>query len=316
MLSSLWLRLFAILVTLTLGFQIVCCTPADPQEDANPSTTSSAQSSTSSREDSSTQSTTSSKNETSSQEETSSQGTTSSQNSSSTQSTTSSQNSSSTQSTTSSQSASSNQGTSSSSHTHSYSSTTVEPTCTTEGYHLQVCACGSQVKTPIAATGHFWGEWTVLAQPTLEYTGLKEHTCAICQATESQELPKLEPAVEAPTWEREVLRLVNVERAKNGLAALTYCDAAQPAADVRAVEIDTVFDHTRPDGSTCFTALDQAGITYFTAGENIAKGHRSPAQVVEAWMNSPGHRANILDPDFTQLVVGVKNYCWVQLFLG
>lgn len=297
MLSFLWLRLSAILVALVTCFSMVCCSPSIPQEDATPSTTSSSQKPSSSQTD------------VSSEDDTSTQSSSSSD-PSSTQSTPSSQNPSSTQSATSSQS------TSSSSHTHSYTSTTVEPTCTAEGYHLQVCACGSQVKTPIAATGHFWGEWTVLSQPTEEYTGWKERTCAICQTKEQQELPKLEPAVEAPTWEEEVLRLVNVERAKNGLPALTYCYAAQPAADVRAVEIATVFDHTRPDGSTCFTALDQAGITYFTAGENIASGHRSPAQVVDAWMNSPGHRANILDPDFTQLVVGVKNYCWVQLFLG
>lgn len=86
---------------------------------------------------------------------------------------------------------------------------------------------------------------------------------------------------------------------------------------VRAEELEELFEHTRPDGSSCFTALDQAGINYRAAGENIAMGYRSPEAVVEGWMNSPGHRANILNGDFTHIGVGyAPDWNWAQLFVG
>ena len=112
----------------------------------------------------------------------------------------------------------------------------------------------------------------------------------------------------------EVIRLVNQERAKEGLAALQTNDAITGAAQTRAEELPTLFDHTRPDGSSCFTALDEAGVRYWTAGENIAAGYATPAQVVAGWMNSPGHRANILNGSFTTIGVGREGNYWVQLF--
>ena len=112
----------------------------------------------------------------------------------------------------------------------------------------------------------------------------------------------------------EVILLVNQERAKEGLAALQTNDAITGAAQTRAEELPTLFDHTRPDGSSCFTALDEAGVRYWTAGENIAAGYATPAQVVAGWMNSPGHRANILNGSFTTIGVGREGNYWVQLF--
>ena len=121
----------------------------------------------------------------------------------------------------------------------------------------------------------------------------------------------------------EVVRLVNAERAKAGLSPLGTFDALTAAAQLRAPELITKFDHTRPNGSKCFTALEEAGVSgYYTAGENIAAGQRSPAEVVDGWMNSPGHRANILNPDFTHIGVGYiqggggYGHYWVQLFVG
>lgn len=120
-----------------------------------------------------------------------------------------------------------------------------------------------------------------------------------------------------------VLNLVNAERAKEGLAPLTLNPTATAAAQLRAEETVTLFSHTRPDGTTCFTALDQAGVAYRTAGENIAAGQSTPEWVMESWMNSPGHRANILNANFTQLGVGYYysvgspyGHYWVQLFIG
>lgn len=117
----------------------------------------------------------------------------------------------------------------------------------------------------------------------------------------------------------EVIRLVNVERANAGLAPLAKNGAVCQAAEVRASEIGVSFSHTRPDGRNCFTVFEEFGINYTACGENIAAGHPTPEAVVQGWMNSPGHRANILNEDFEEIGVGVKNVNgsmqWVQLFL-
>lgn len=114
----------------------------------------------------------------------------------------------------------------------------------------------------------------------------------------------------------EVVRLTNEERAKEGLPALEVNELATQAAAVRAEEVNQLFEHTRPNGKSCFTALDEAKVSYRTAGENIAIGYSTPASVVDAWMNSPGHRANILSRDFSAIGVGCDQNGWVQLFIG
>lgn len=119
----------------------------------------------------------------------------------------------------------------------------------------------------------------------------------------------------------EVVRLVNVERAKEGLASLKTSDSIMDAAQVRASELLQSFSHDRPDGRTCFTALDEASVRYYTAGENIAAGQSTPETVVNSWMNSPGHRANILNAGFTTIGVGHVTgggygHYWVQMFIG
>ena len=113
----------------------------------------------------------------------------------------------------------------------------------------------------------------------------------------------------------EVVRLTNEERAKEGLPALAVSDLATQAAGVRAKELKQLFDHTRPNGKSCFTALDEAKVSYTAAGENIATGYSAPASVVSAWMNSPGHRANILSRNFNAIGVGYDQNGWVQMFI-
>lgn len=117
----------------------------------------------------------------------------------------------------------------------------------------------------------------------------------------------------------EVLRLVNIERSKAGLPAFTTAPALREAANIRAKEIETLFDHKRPDGSQCYTALKECDVSYSAAGENIASGHTSPEHVVNGWMNSPGHKENILGDSFGKMGVGVHktedgSLTWVQLF--
>jgi uncharacterized protein YkwD len=120
----------------------------------------------------------------------------------------------------------------------------------------------------------------------------------------------------------EVVRLVNVERAKAGLSALSSSHATlNAAARLRAGELPRRIDatHRRPDGREWHTALEESGVgSYHAAGENIAAGQKSAAEVVKDWMNSPGHKANILG-DYKYIGVGVveKNgrLYWSQEFL-
>ena len=116
----------------------------------------------------------------------------------------------------------------------------------------------------------------------------------------------------------QVAALVNAERAKYGLSALTVDTKVQQAALVRAKETAQSFSHTRPNGSSFSTALTEAGVSYRTAGENIAYGQSTPQQVMNAWMNSSGHRANILNANYTTIGVGYTvingTAYWAQLF--
>ncbi len=119
----------------------------------------------------------------------------------------------------------------------------------------------------------------------------------------------------------EVISLVNAHRTAAGLEPLSYTNPAlMAAAQKRAEEQQQVYSHTRPDGSSCFTVLDEYGISYRGAGENIAMGQRTPEEVVEDWMNSEGHRKNIMNPSFTQIGVGVHEaggrYYWSQMFIA
>lgn len=123
------------------------------------------------------------------------------------------------------------------------------------------------------------------------------------------------------SYVEQVVNLVNKEREKRNLAPLSIDKSVQAAAQVRAQECEQSFSHTRPDGSGFATALKEQKVSYRTAGENIAWGQRSPEEVVNAWMNSDGHRANILSARYTSIGVGYYqnargvNY-WSQLFIG
>jgi len=122
------------------------------------------------------------------------------------------------------------------------------------------------------------------------------------------------------TYAKEVVRLVNVERAKRGLKKVKMKTTVSSAAQIRAKEILKLFSHTRPSRKAWYTVLGQKKIKYSTAGENIAFGQKSPKAVMKAWMKSPGHRKNILTKAFKYIGVGVyrKNgrIYWVQEFIG
>ena len=133
--------------------------------------------------------------------------------------------------------------------------------------------------------------------------------------------PRLIQKVDTRNFPQEVLRLVNIERAKVGAEPLTFAKDLTASAYVRATEIPIKFSHTRPNGSKCFTAMPQRGA--HVLGENLAGGQTSPKQVVQAWMDSKSHRENMLSKKYTEIGIvyyyqqnsQYKHY-WVQHFRG
>lgn len=121
-------------------------------------------------------------------------------------------------------------------------------------------------------------------------------------------------------FESAVVRLVNEIRAKNGLKTLTEDWELSRVARYKSQDMkdNNYFSHTSPVYGTPFEMMKNFGIKYRSAGENIAKGQTTPEKVVNAWMNSSGHRANILNSSYTKIGVGyVKNgNYWTQMFIG
>lgn len=119
---------------------------------------------------------------------------------------------------------------------------------------------------------------------------------------------------------KEVFNLINAERKKEGKAPLKNSSVLNDVAKVRAKEISTYFSHTRPDGSSCFSVIDGLNIRWKILGENIAGGFNEPSRVMTAWMNSSGHRANILNDSFESVGIACYRYngnCyWVQFFMS
>ena len=121
-------------------------------------------------------------------------------------------------------------------------------------------------------------------------------------------------------FENEVIRLVNDQRAKHGLKALSANWELSRVARYKSQDMvdNRYFSHTSPTYGTPFQMIRAFGLTYRTAGENIAYGQRTPQAVVSAWMNSSGHRANILNASYTQIGVGYvsSGHYWTQMFIG
>ncbi len=211
---------------------------------------------------------------------------------------------------------------------------------------LSVACLGSQKLTVDAAPTYYQGAFGCGNKIIISYGNLGKLPCIPGIQLPENNTPEVEkpdnsipgvPEVEVPdnsipendkpennenlSYVEQVVNLVNTERAKEGLAPLSVDKKVQAAAQVRAVEIKSSFSHTRPNGSNFSTALKEQGVSYRRSGENIAWGQRTPEEVVKAWMNSAGHRANIMNKSFTKIGVGYYqgsngvNY-WSQLFIG
>ena len=129
-----------------------------------------------------------------------------------------------------------------------------------------------------------------------------------------------QPDSSVRSFEQEVIRLVNEQRVKNGLNPLTENWELSRVARYKSQDMvdNRYFSHTSPTYGSPFQMIRAFGISFRQAGENIAYGQRTPQAVVNAWMNSSGHRANILNASYTQIGVGyvaAGNY-WTQMFIG
>lgn len=128
---------------------------------------------------------------------------------------------------------------------------------------------------------------------------------------------------QAQTEAEAVLKLVNEERAKNGLGKLTLSTKLNEVANAKSKDmaVNRYFSHQSPTYGSPFDMMKKFGVSYRTAGENIAAGQRTPKEVMNAWMNSSGHRANILNKNYTELGVGYYKggsygHYWTQTFIG
>ncbi|PWK10237.1 CAP domain-containing protein [Tumebacillus permanentifrigoris] len=133
-------------------------------------------------------------------------------------------------------------------------------------------------------------------------------------------IPQLDPKV--TSFQNRVVQLTNAERAKNGLAPLKMNWELQRMARVKSEDMRNrnYFDHQSPSYGSPFDMMKSFGINYSYAGENIAAGQQTPESVVASWMKSPGHRANILKAQYTQIGCGVAvggqyGYYWTQEFI-
>ena len=121
-------------------------------------------------------------------------------------------------------------------------------------------------------------------------------------------------------YETEVIRLVNEIRVQYGLSKLTENWELSRVARYKSQDMHDLkyFSHTSPTYGSPFEMMKAFGLSYRTAGENIAYGYRTPQAVVDGWMNSSGHRANILNASFKQIGVGyvADGHYWTQQFIG
>jgi uncharacterized YkwD family protein len=131
--------------------------------------------------------------------------------------------------------------------------------------------------------------------------------------------PQVKPSLAAvSSYANQVIALVNQARAKAGLKPLASSSYLSGMALDKARDMyhNNYFSHTSPTYGSPFNMMKLYGIQYSYAGENIAKGQKTPQEVMTAWMNSKGHRQNILSPNFTKIGVAYYNGEWVQEFIA
>ena len=178
---------------------------------------------------------------------------------------------------------------------------------------------GSRTLVPVRAVSESFGatvDWVESALTVVVTTGDAGNNSGTSSGGDSESQPSQDYA-------RRVLELVNAERAKQGLSPLQWHDGLANIAYAHSKDMHDrqFFSHNNPDGQTPFDRIKAYGLSYRRAAENIAAGQKTPEEVMQGWMNSSGHRANILDPNLTSLgvgyykgSVGYQTY-WTQVFM-
>ena len=188
----------------------------------------------------------------------------------------------------------------------------------------------TQATKPTFTTEATTEETTQATKPTFTTEATTEVTTKITEtttvATETTTNKVTETTTETTTSTvdnsvaSKLLNLVNKARNENGLSSLTLNSSLSNVAQKKAEDMknNNYFSHTSPTYGSPFDMIKSFGINYKTAGENIAKGQKTAEEVFNAWMNSSGHRANILNKNFTQMGIGYTsgNTYWSQMFIG
>lgn len=183
----------------------------------------------------------------------------------------------------------------------------------------------SPAASPAAtACVHSYGEWVTVVPATATSNGLDSRECVYCGAVEER-VTNPTPTIDTSPGNESIktmFALINAERTVAGLPEVYYCDDIQPAADLRAAELNEYYDmqHNRPDGREAVTVFADLGITYTMAGENYTLGPPTAELAMEAFMNSEGHRALILNANAAGVALSVApndefGLSWVQIFV-
>lgn len=220
---------------------------------------------------------------------------------------------------------------------HNHTGTeTKKATCTAEGLMTYTCICGDTYTQKIPASGHIWSDWKTTKEPTTTAEGVAQRTCSACKTAETKAIAKLpapEPEQITVTEAQlqkikdEFLRLVNLEREKVGVDKLTLNTQLDAGAKTRSGEVMASFSHTRPDGSSFDTVIDQTAYPYTVLGENLCMtshvgdgaytaadkwvGSDTQIEAAAAWMftsfkNSAGHYANMIKEEYTECGIGIS----------
>ncbi|MBQ5319708.1 MAG: CAP domain-containing protein [Oscillospiraceae bacterium] len=184
----------------------------------------------------------------------------------------------------------------------------------------------SKTEKPAETTVPAKTEKPVVTTTPARPSGTKPSVTTTVTTTEKVALTEEELREKQLEFANEVLRLCNIEREKAGVAPLTLSDDLNFIAQIRTDEQTEVgeISHTRPNGTRWSTVFQNVNVAKRTWGENLIQGYTTPEDVVEAWMNSPGHRGNIIRESFKQLGIGVsfvddeceQSFIVTQIFIG
>ena len=166
---------------------------------------------------------------------------------------------------------------------------------------------------------HFWCP-NEEQKPSVPETPDEEQTPSVPETPDTEQKPSV-PETDNSAMsklEQDASELVNEYREENGLKPLTISADLSVKARVKSTDMleNNYFNHISPTYGSPFDLMKSLGITYRTAGENIAMGYKTAEAVVNAWMNSPSHRANILSSNYTSMGIGHVNGYWTQWFIG